>query len=89
MSISSVLKQQVRQRANCLCEYCHSPEKISTSRFTIDHIYPRSLGGSTLTTAATGAIALFKRPAPSGYKLDGTRHQQICVSQSIQTPDCG
>ena len=46
MSISPALKQQVRQRANRLCEYCHSPEKISTARFTIDHIYPRSLGGS-------------------------------------------
>lgn len=36
----------MRKRAGYLCEYCHSPEKISTSRFTIDHIQPRSLGGS-------------------------------------------
>jgi hypothetical protein len=46
MTINVIAKQRVRQRANGLCEYCHSPEKISTSRFTIDHIYPRSLGGS-------------------------------------------
>jgi 5-methylcytosine-specific restriction endonuclease McrA len=45
MTINALAKQRVRQRANGLCEYCHSPEKISTSRFTIDHIYPRSLGG--------------------------------------------
>jgi HNH endonuclease len=36
----------VQKRANYLCEYCHSPEKISTARFTIDHIQPRSLSGS-------------------------------------------
>ena len=32
------------ERTNA-CEYCHSPEKISTSRFTIDHLQSRSLGG--------------------------------------------
>ncbi|MBE9102725.1 HNH endonuclease [Vacuolonema iberomarrocanum] len=46
MTLSPATKQQIRQRANGLCEYCHSPEKISTARFTIDHILPRSLGGS-------------------------------------------
>jgi 5-methylcytosine-specific restriction endonuclease McrA len=45
MSVSELTRQLVRKRANYLCEYCHSPEKISTSRFTIDHIQPRSLGG--------------------------------------------
>jgi 5-methylcytosine-specific restriction endonuclease McrA len=33
-------------RADYLCEYCHSPEKITASRFTIDHLQPRFLGGS-------------------------------------------
>ncbi len=46
MTINELLKQRVRKRASALCEYCHSPEKISTSRFTIDHVQPRSLGGS-------------------------------------------
>lgn len=46
MSVSELTRQLVRKRANFLCEYCHSPERISTSRFTIDHIQPRSLGGS-------------------------------------------
>lgn len=36
----------VRQRAKHLCEYCHSPEYLSPDRFTLDHINPRSLGGS-------------------------------------------
>lgn len=46
MTISEATRQYVRQRANYLCEYCHSPEEISTSRFTIDHIKPRSLEGT-------------------------------------------
>lgn len=29
-----------------LCEYCHSPERISSVRFTIDHVQPQSLNGS-------------------------------------------
>lgn len=29
-----------------LCEYCHSPERSSSDIFTIDHLIPRSLGGS-------------------------------------------
>ncbi|MGC1219489.1 MAG: HNH endonuclease signature motif containing protein [Phormidesmis sp.] len=40
------MRQRVRKRAKSLCEYCHSPERISGSRFTLDHVYPRSLGGS-------------------------------------------
>lgn len=46
MTVNKSARQYVIQRANYLCEYCHSPEEISTSRFTIDHINPRSLGGT-------------------------------------------
>jgi hypothetical protein len=46
MSVSELTRQLVQRRANYLCEYCHSPERISTSRITIDHIQPRSLEGS-------------------------------------------
>ncbi len=37
MTINAVTRQLVRQRANYLCEYCHSSEEDSTTRFTIDH----------------------------------------------------
>ena len=46
MSISDALKQAVRKRANYICEYCHSSEQLSANRFTVDHISPKSLGGS-------------------------------------------
>jgi pyruvate-formate lyase-activating enzyme len=29
-----------------LCEYCHSPEFLSTAPLTIDHLTPQSLGGA-------------------------------------------
>ena len=46
MPINEETKRAVRERANYLCEYCHSSERLSASRFTIDHITPKSLGGS-------------------------------------------
>jgi len=39
MTIDNTTKETVRKRANYLCEYCHSSERISTARFTIDHIH--------------------------------------------------
>ena len=44
MVISKEIRQQVQERAQYLCEYCHSLEEASAARFEIDHIQPRSLG---------------------------------------------
>ncbi|NMF86688.1 HNH endonuclease [Nodosilinea sp. P-1105] len=44
--VPSATRLQVRQRAKFLCEYCHSPEYLSPDLFTLDHLQPRSLGGS-------------------------------------------
>ncbi|MEH2088809.1 HNH endonuclease [Nostoc sp.] len=44
--IDDATKEIVRKRANYLCEYCHSPERISTTRFTVDHFIPKSIGGA-------------------------------------------
>ncbi|MEH1869922.1 MAG: HNH endonuclease signature motif containing protein [Nostoc sp.] len=46
MMIDDATKEILRRRANYLCEYCHSPERISTTRFTVDHLIPKSIGGS-------------------------------------------
>ncbi|MGB7443175.1 MAG: HNH endonuclease [Coleofasciculaceae cyanobacterium] len=46
MTIDETTRQFVRKRANYRCEYCHSREKICTTRFTLDHVIPKSLGGS-------------------------------------------
>ena len=44
--ISEATQNQVRQRANYLCEYCHVSEKWQYVPFTVDHIIPLSKGGS-------------------------------------------
>jgi len=46
MSIGDSTRQAIRERASYLCEYCHSPERLSANRFTVDHVIPRSLEGS-------------------------------------------
>ncbi|MCL1493487.1 MAG: HNH endonuclease [Pseudanabaena sp. Salubria-1] len=46
MAIPTAVRLQIRQRASFSCEYCHSSEEISPARFEIDHIQPRSIGGS-------------------------------------------
>ena len=46
MPISDEVKRAIRERANYICEYCHSSERLSANRFTADHIIPKSLGGS-------------------------------------------
>lgn len=44
--IPEPLRDLVRQKANFLCEYCHTAEHWQLTRFTIDHILPISLGGT-------------------------------------------
>ena len=46
MTISIASRKRIRQRANLLCEYCHSSEEASASLFTFDHLMPQSLGGT-------------------------------------------
>ena len=46
MALSKQLRDSVRERAKYRCEYCQYPEILSTSPLSIDHIQPRSLGGT-------------------------------------------
>lgn len=46
MSLPKSLLNQIRERANYQCEYCHYPEVLSTAPLSIDHLLPRSLGGT-------------------------------------------
>jgi hypothetical protein len=55
MTINMASRQRIHQRAHFLCEYCHSSEEARTSRFTFDHLVPKSLGGDD--TEANLALA--------------------------------
>jgi hypothetical protein len=46
--ITEALRQLVTARAQGRCEYCQSPEAYATERFSIEHIQPRTLQGSTM-----------------------------------------
>ncbi len=45
MSISSEIREQVRRRANCACEFCGVSETDVGGQLTIDHFHPQSKGG--------------------------------------------
>lgn len=45
--ILAAVREQVRQRAHYLCEYCHASERWQYAAFTMDHIVPWSQGGSS------------------------------------------
>jgi 5-methylcytosine-specific restriction endonuclease McrA len=36
--ISAQVQNEVRQRANYLCEYCHASERWQYVSFTVDHV---------------------------------------------------
>jgi len=44
--VSPEIQILVRQRANRLCEYCHTSERWQYVQFTIDHVIPLAQGGS-------------------------------------------
>ena len=44
--IPEEIQNQIRQRANFLCEYCHASEKWQYVAFTIEHIIPRVKNGA-------------------------------------------
>jgi hypothetical protein len=46
MSVNDAIRQVVRSLAYYLCEYYHLSEEVSAAQFAVDHILPRSLGGS-------------------------------------------
>jgi len=45
--VMTALKNQVVERAQGTCEYCHSQARFATQAFSIEHITPQSKGGET------------------------------------------
>jgi hypothetical protein len=46
MSLSASIREQVRQRAGCACEFCSISEIDVGGLLTIDHFHPQSRGGA-------------------------------------------
>jgi hypothetical protein len=45
--IPAELRRVIADRGQHCCEYCRTQARYSADSFTVDHIIPRSLGGST------------------------------------------
>jgi 5-methylcytosine-specific restriction endonuclease McrA len=45
-SRAAALRRTVEERAGRRCEYCRSPQRVSGYRFHLDHVIPRTAGGS-------------------------------------------
>ena len=46
VDIPQTVQNEVRARANSLCEYCHASERWQYVAFTVDHVTPISRGGT-------------------------------------------
>lgn len=63
--IADEIRDQVRRRANLLCEYCHTDERWQYVRFTMDHVTP---GGES--SAENLALACFHCNRRKSDKID-------------------
>ncbi len=78
--IPAEIQEQVRQRANFLCEYCHTSERWQYVRFSIDHLIPESKSG--LTILANLVLACFhcnRRKSDKLMALDKQTGQEVLL----------
>ncbi|MEW6207604.1 MAG: HNH endonuclease signature motif containing protein [Acidobacteriota bacterium] len=66
--IPAALQDQVRQRANYLCEYCHTNERWQYDPFTMDHILPS--GEDTIENLALACFHCNRRKSDRQEALD-------------------
>jgi hypothetical protein len=71
------LREQVRQRAEYLCEYCHTSERWQYVRFTLDHVVPLGAGGNEVLENL--ALACFHCNRRKSNKLTATDPQSGAV----------
>jgi hypothetical protein len=79
-NISISVQEQVRQRANYLCEYCHTSEHWQYVRFTIDHIIPLTAGGTdTLDNLALACFHCNRRKSTRQNAIDPETQEQTAL----------
>ena len=44
--VSAAMRRALSGRAGGCCEYCRSPERFSADPFSVEHVTPRSAGGT-------------------------------------------
>jgi hypothetical protein len=83
MPIPRSLHQQVRERANRLCEYCHLPDALTTLPCQIDHIMAEKHGAPTCHSQ--NSICCVLRQVSMVYRSAGTGCQWKMVCHMIET----
>lgn len=73
--IPSALQDRVRQRANYLCEYCHTNERWQYDPFTMDHVLPS--GEDTLENLALACFHCNRRKSDRQTALDPETDQTV------------
>ena len=85
MSVPVPIHQAVRARAHGRCEYCHSPEWVGAARFTMDHLVPRSRGGTdTLENLALACRRCNERRYTFTTGRDPVTQQEVPLFHPVQ-----
>ena len=66
--IADEVREAVRQRANFLCEYCHTDERWQYVRFTVDHVVPS--GGDSPENLALACFHCNRRKSDKTTAID-------------------
>ncbi|WP_346293525.1 HNH endonuclease signature motif containing protein [Sphaerothrix gracilis] len=78
--LSEETRQQVRQRAEHLCEYCHASEQWQYVSFTVDHVIPLTKGGSnTLDNLALACFHCNRRKSNKVSTIDALSNVEVAL----------
>ena len=78
--IPTAVRNEVRIRANYLCEYCHASEKWQYVQFTVDHVIPLGQGGTDeLENLALACFHCNRRKSDKSAVLDSNTRQEISL----------
>ncbi len=76
--IPPLVREQVRQRAASLCEYCHTDEHWQLVPFTVDHILSTSEGGDdTLENLALACFHCNRHKSDKHSVFDADTQKEI------------
>ena len=78
--IPEAVQEQVRQRANALCEYCHASEQWQYVRFTVDHVVPLAQSGTDgLDNLALACFHCNRRKAAKTTAIDPDSNLEVLL----------
>lgn len=83
----ATLREQIEQRANHLCEYCHAPQHVCGYRFHLEHIHPLSKGGSdTLSNRALACASCNLAKADKTSAIDPNTGNEVILFHPREHP---